>query len=288
MKGGERRKAAARYFRDLLTSMYASDEGRWFRDGLHTEQDGKAIDLGGVLRRIENGYYTYEEDEDEEFDTDRVMEDVRETFENCMRYNEAETEAYKCARKLMERAEGEFKLWTEYVEKNNCGGGRGDDGMKMVFMNTDGLVKKKRQQYGSGGGEGVMKRLEKEHKTLTRQREVLLHAESEMKTRKSRGFTVSERRELYERFKLLHDCEEDAFLMFGVVGILSRGMKCPGLKKQKVVNITLDKMPDAVLREMEYFLDNPTLVRAIDTLDDVEKRILTIEVEYVQLRYKSE
>lgn len=147
--------------------------------------------------------------------------------------------------------------------------------MQLEYVTTTGMEKKR------GRKSAAAQSLETKHDGLMRQRRQLLEARMELNRRRQTQLNDQEKRELCAKVRVL-GCVQ----MKCVVQIIAEGMNRLDIIRENEVDIDINRVDTRVLRDVQFFLENPALVKALESLTEIERKLTDIEAEYVSYRYQ--
>ena len=145
----------------------------------------------------------------------------------------------------------------------------------FAFVSTVGMEKKR------GRKSGVVMELEAQHDELMRKRKVMIETNLMLEKEKQVELTYEEKQELCKQVEVL-----DFVRMKQVVHVIAQGMKRPDIINEAEIEIDVDQISNAVLREIQYFLRNPAATTAREALNQVESQLTDIETQLVSIRYQ--
>jgi Bromodomain extra-terminal - transcription regulation/Bromodomain len=146
---------------------------------------------------------------------------------------------------------------------------------QFAFVSTKGMEKKR------GRKSAVVQDLEVKHDQLSKRRKMLLDSAADLEQRKMIPMTFEEKAALCDKVSVL-----DFVQMKAVVDIIARGMDRQDILDEVEVDMDIDGIDNKVLREIEAFLNNSTLVAAHGTLRSVDEEMTEIESQLVDIRYQ--
>lgn len=162
---------------------------------------------------------------------------------------------------------------TSSVSSDEHEGFGGD--ISFAFVSTKGMEKKR------GRKSTRVTDLETQHESLMKRRKGILERAMELEKFKQVQMTFNEKKVLCDDV-----AELDFIRMKGVVDILSRGMNRPDMMSEVEIDMDVDHVDNAVLREIQFFLKNPSITTAKDGLRKLEANIADIETKLVHIRYQ--
>lgn len=145
---------------------------------------------------------------------------------------------------------------------------------RLTFVSTRGLVKRRGRKNALAFG------LEVRHDELMQRRVRLVDAKVELQRRRHVMLTHQEKEELCSRVRML-----DFVQMKCVLQIIAQGMARMDLLQLNEIDIDIERIDTPVLREIQLFLEDPTLATADQSLMELDKELMDIEAEYVAMRY---
>lgn len=152
---------------------------------------------------------------------------------------------------------------------------QGTGEVTFAFVSTAGMEKKR------GRKSGLVMELESRHEELMKRRKAMVDASVELEKLKQLEMTYNEKRKVCEEV-----AELDFVRMKAVVDIIARGMNRPDILNEVEIDLDIDHIDNVVLREVQYFLQNPVAATAKDALRKVEADITNIESRLVSIRYQ--
>jgi Bromodomain/Bromodomain extra-terminal - transcription regulation len=144
----------------------------------------------------------------------------------------------------------------------------------FTFVSTAGMEKKR------GRKSALVQDLEVKHEQLMKRRKLLLDSAASLERRKQVQMTFEEKSALCDQVAVL-----DFVRMKGVVDIIARGMNRYDILSEVEVDMDIDGIDNSVLREIQAFLDNSTVVAALGTLRNVDEDLAEVEAQLVDIRY---
>ncbi|PXF45637.1 Ankyrin repeat, bromo and BTB domain-containing protein [Gracilariopsis chorda] len=162
---------------------------------------------------------------------------------------------------------------TSSVSSDDNDGGIGE--VSFTFVSTEGMEKKR------GRKSAVVMELEVQHDDLMKRRKAILERAAELEKMKSIEMSFEEKRELCNMVGQL-----DFVRMKAVVDIIVNGMGRADLLHDVEVDLEVNKINKDVLREIQFFLQNPAAHTARDALRHIELKITDIETRLVEIRYQ--
>jgi Bromodomain extra-terminal - transcription regulation/Bromodomain len=145
---------------------------------------------------------------------------------------------------------------------------------QFAFVSTKGMEKKR------GRKSAVVQDLEMKHEQLSKRRKMLLDSAAELEQRKMIPMTFDEKAALCDKVSVL-----DFVQMKAVVDIIARGMNRQDILNEVEIDMDIDGIDNKVLREIQAFLGNSTIVAAHGTLRSVDEEMTEIETQLVDIRY---
>eukprot|EP00171_Calliarthron_tuberculosum_P010098 IDg10098t1 len=114
--------------------------------------------------------------------------------------------------------------------------------------------------------------LEARHDELMRQRRQLVEARVELDRRRHVQLTDEDKNQLCAKVRVL------GFLQMKCVSqLIAHGMNRLDMLSEKEVDIDVDRVDTHVLREVQFFLENPPLAKALHSLSEIERTLTSIE-----------
>lgn len=150
-----------------------------------------------------------------------------------------------------------------------------EEDTEFAFVSTTGMEKKR------GRKSTVIMSLEEKHKMLMRQRKLIKESMEELERRKQVPITYEEKARMCEDVANL-----DFVRMRSVVDIIVRGIDRPDILDQEEVELDIDILDRRTFRDVQVFLENPSLMSAHGTLRSVEAEIAALEAQIVKIRYR--
>lgn len=123
--------------------------------------------------------------------------------------------------------------------------------------------------------------LEERHHELMQRRAQLVEAKLELERRRHVLLTEQEKAEVCRRVGSLDFVE-----MRAVLRMVAEGMGRMDLLQLNEIDIDVDRMDTRVLREIQLFLQQPTLANPARSLLQVDSELAHVESEYVEIRYE--
>ena len=123
--------------------------------------------------------------------------------------------------------------------------------------------------------------LETKHDAYMRRRKVLVDMTLQLENKKTLHMTHEEKAKL---------CEEVANLDFArmqaVVRLIAQNLNRMDLLTEVEVDLDVETIDNVTLREIQYFLKNPTVMTLKEELRSIEAKIATIEGQLVDIRFQ--
>lgn len=145
----------------------------------------------------------------------------------------------------------------------------------FAFYSMEGIKKKR------GRRSAVVLNLEIKHSELMKRRKLLRDLSTDLGQKRQIELSGQEKAAICDKASKL-DFTEMKYL----VDILVAGMKKSDMLQAGVVDLDVEKVDNAVLREVEVFLENPTVFAALGTLKVVEDELAAVETKLVNARYR--
>jgi Bromodomain extra-terminal - transcription regulation len=144
----------------------------------------------------------------------------------------------------------------------------------FTFVSTVGMEKKR------GRKSALVQDLELKHEQLLKRRKLLQDSASSLEKLKKIQMTLEDKATLCDRVAVL-----DFVGMKVVVDIIARGMNRHDILNEVEVDMDINGIDNGVLREIQAFLDNSTVIAALGTLRNVEEELAEVEAQIVDIRY---
>lgn len=162
---------------------------------------------------------------------------------------------------------------TSSVSSEDNDGGIGE--VSFQFVSTEGMEKKR------GRKSAVVMELEVQHDDLMKRRKAIMERAAELDKMKNIELSFEEKRELCDMVRQL-----DFVRMKAVLDIIVNGMNRQDLLEELEVDLDVEKIDKQVLREIQFFLQNPAAHTARDVLRHIELKMTDIETRLVGIRYQ--
>lgn len=136
-------------------------------------------------------------------------------------------------------------------------------------------IKKKR-----GRRSAVVQSLELKHEELMRRRKLLRDWSVQLEQKKLLAVTMHEKIAICEKVAKLDFAE-----MKQLVDVIASGMNSFEILDRMLFDLDVDKIDDKLFRDIEAFVDNPTVFTALGTLPTVDSELAAVETKLVDARY---